>query len=252
MSSKQKQMQDLWLDLSKDTECENITARRKGKTANLGLVNQFKLHNFIPNKWFDWNNSVDSQIMIIGQDWGPYSALEKFIDKYEDMRNLPNFNYDKFLYETFSSRTEKFIIKAIEETYPPGDKSALELSNFFIYTVAVMFTRKGIHFRGNHNFDPIKSAEHSFPFLERQISILQPKVIMPLGGLALSQVEKCFHLDLPGKNLTQKIENLGENVVRVGETVIIPNFHPAAYIDTKIQMRIWKRVWDFVDLRKSC
>src|SRR5688572_21705985 len=75
---KNVKMQDLINDLANDRSHNTIKASRKGVITDLSLVNQFALNKFIPNKWFDWIDRVDAEIMIIGQDWGPYIALQKF------------------------------------------------------------------------------------------------------------------------------------------------------------------------------
>lgn len=245
--SKKEKIKELWNNLALDTEYKDIKAKRKGKITNLSLVNQYNKHDFIPNKWFDWENQVEAPVMIIGQDWGPYIKLKKFIDNYESKKNRKDFVYQEFLFDTFSSRTEKFIIKAIEETYPNGGKTALELSDYFFYSVAVLFTRTGIHFRGNHNFDPVKSAEHSYKYLAQQIDILSPKIIMPLGGLALDQIQKYFDLELSGNNLTEKIGNINTGIIQKNKTIIIPNYHPAAHINPEIMLDKWKLIWEYLD-----
>lgn len=38
------------------------------------------------------------------------------------------------------------------------------------FTMAVLFIRQGNLFRGNQNFDPLKSAGHSYKYLARQLS----------------------------------------------------------------------------------
>ncbi len=50
---------------------------RRGKKINIGFVNQYSLHDQIPNRWFEWEKSVNSQFMLIGKYWGPYKALLK-------------------------------------------------------------------------------------------------------------------------------------------------------------------------------
>src|SRR5688572_16647575 len=104
-------------DLKQDTLAENIKGKRKGEIIDLGLVNHFKLHSNLANKWFDWERRANAPIMIIGQDWGPYIALKKYFDAHDERKDNPEFDYDAFLFEGFSSRTEKFIYKVVEETY---------------------------------------------------------------------------------------------------------------------------------------
>jgi len=98
MNTKREKLKQLWIDLSKNREATESYKIRNGKNINIGFVNQFSLHSFIPNKWFDWENSFDSEIMIVGQDWGPYSALLPYITEYEGQKKFKDFNYNKYLF----------------------------------------------------------------------------------------------------------------------------------------------------------
>jgi hypothetical protein len=245
--NKKDLMQNLISDLSQNTDCENIRRTRNGSLADLSLINQFNKRNFIPNKWFDWVNRVDAPIMIIGQDWGPYLSLKKYFDDYEISVKKPDFNYDDFLFKTFSSRTEKFIIKAIKKTYSEkyGNFNK-EVYDSIIFTMAVLFTRQGKHFRGNENFDEKSSFEICYPYVKRQIEIVKPKIIMTLGGLAFKVVDQFFELGFSGKNLTEVVKTLKDNIIRKSDTIIIPNFHPASHIDPQIQLKIWEKIWEYI------
>ncbi|MDQ6985585.1 MAG: hypothetical protein Q9M91_02140 [Candidatus Dojkabacteria bacterium] len=234
---KQEQMQKLISDLREDSLAENIVINGNDKS----LVNQYKLHDNIPNKWFDWVNRVDAQVMIIGQDWGPYSVLKKMIED-------PTYTNDEERYwGTFSSRTEKFIMKAIQSTYEEevGEFNR-DVFDKFIFTMAVLFTRKGNHFRGVDNFHEKRSFEISYPYVSRQIDIVKPKVIMPLGRMGVEILDKKFELGLfIDKTLTQIVEeNLDKEPIRVGDYSIIPNFHPASHTDPKKQIRQWRKIWE--------
>jgi hypothetical protein len=246
----QSQMAALIEQLRQDTAAEQISALRKGDKANLGLVNHYRLHELIPNKWFDWVNRAEANIMIIGQDWGPYSALRKYIDSYAVESTKPDFDYSKFLFSTFSSRTEKFILKAVENTYTThfGEFDS-RIWDDIMFTMAVLFTRQGEHFRGNHNFDPKQSAAHSYPFVSKQLEIVKPKIIITLGGMAFDVVNNYFNLEYAGKTLTTVIGELGDNVISVKNTIIIPNFHPASHTDPKLQLKIWSKVWKYYSMQ---
>lgn len=243
----QQQMIELVAQLRQDTLAESITARRKGELVDLGLVNQYKLHDLIPNKWFDWVNRADAQIMIIGQDWGPYTALLKYVESYASESTKPDFDYSKFLFSKLSSRTEKFIIKAIESTYTEhfGNFDPKVWDNI-IFTMAVLFTRQGEHFRGSHNFDPKQSAAHSYPYVAKQIEIVKPKVILTSGGMGFDVVNKYFNLGFDGKTVTEVINEIGDGVIKTDNTTIIPNFHPASHTDPKLQMKIWSKIWKYI------
>lgn len=244
--NKKAEFQKLISDLSAETSIEKIIVRRKGEDIDVGMINPFKLHSFIPNKWFDWKDYLDARIMIIGQDWGPYIALEKYFSEYDLDSKQPDFDYHKFLFKTFSSRTEKFIMKNISTTFEEVFRKEMKTENWkdVIFSIAVLFTRKGKHFRGNHNFDPKKSLEISYPYLARQIDIVKPRIIMTLGGMAFEQVNRKFKLGFDKMNLTSVFNSLQEKYLKTSDgTIIIPNFHPASYVKPEIMLKQFKLTW---------
>lgn len=245
MNTKKEKLKQLWIDLSNNRKATESYKIRNGKNINIGFVNQFSLHSFIPNKWFDWENRFNSEIMVIGQDWGPYSALLPYITEYEGQKKLKDFNYNKYLFDTFSSRTEKFIIKAIERTYLEKFNSNItqEVWNNFFFTVAIMFTRQGKHFRGNEYFDENLGIRESLPYLQRQIEIINPKIIMPLGRIAWEMLDTIFKLN-KNISISKIIKQQNGKPIEVGKLKVIPNFHPSSHTDPKIQLHIWKSIWE--------
>ncbi len=72
---KNKQFNNLIKDLSVCDKCTNF------KCSSKSLINIYKDYDFcinIPSIWTDWFNRLNSKIMIIGQDWGPYIDMIKF------------------------------------------------------------------------------------------------------------------------------------------------------------------------------
>jgi hypothetical protein len=246
-SERIQQLKFLWHDLANDSRPTQRIKIRNGVQINVGFVNQFALHSFIPNKWFDWERRANAEIMIIGQDWGPYAALEPYLIAYEAEKDTDGFDYDEYLFRTFSSRTEKFIFKSLEKSYLEVYNRAItmEIWDKFIFTVAVFFTRQGKHFRGSEFYDEKYGVELSLPYLTRQIDIVKPKVIIPLGGTAWGMVRSIFELkQMPGK-ISDVVNSLNGKPIIVKNTAIIPNFHPASHTDPKIQYEIWKTVWNY-------
>ncbi len=206
--SKLQRIRELISDIQADDSCTRI---------NPPLINQFALHNEIPNRWFDWENRVNSPIMIIGQDWGPYVHLKKYID---------DPSRDHFA----SSRTESFIIKTLNSIDP-------ELIDTIFFTVSVIFTRTGSLFRGSQNYNEGKSFEISYPYVSRQIDIVKPKVILTMGGLAIKVVDRHFKLGLGSQKLSEIIRK-GE--INSSGSLIIPAYHPAAFVSPELQLKSWK------------
>lgn len=240
-------MQKILEDLKKENSPSKIRAIRKGEKIDLSLVNQFALHDIIPNKWFDWERSQNATYMVIGQDWGPYSVLKKMISDFDYSKKNDDEYYRKFLFKGFSSRTEKFILNAIRKTYFEKFKTEFKDNQWddIFFTMSVLFTRQGKHFRGNHNFDPKQSFEISYPYVARQIETVKPKVILTIGGMAFDAVNRFFDLGYKD-NLTNIIKSLESDRVIITKdgTKIIPNFHPASFTSPSLQMEIWKQMWE--------
>lgn len=113
-----------------------------------------------------------------------------------------------------------------------------------------MFTRQGKHFRGNEYFDPKLSFENSFPYLSRQISIIRPKIIIPLGNLALQTVDRHFDLGFKRKTISQVINEISSQssgCILADSTYIVPCFHPAAHINPDLQASSWRVLWDLIE-----
>lgn len=244
-------MASLIKNLAKDISHKTIQGKRKGEIVNLSLINQFALHTVIPNTWFDWERRVNAPIMIIGQDWGPYTALKKYVDEYEASNDNINFDYDSFLLKQFSSHTEKFIMNTIKETYEEEyGKFTSDIYTKFFFTMAVLYTRQGNKFRGNELFDEIQSRNISYPYVVKQIEIVKPKVIMTLGNLGFSVVNEYYNLGFTKNKLSLILEKLQKQngIILLNNVVIVPNYHPAAHINPKIQKDIWRKIWEYVSL----
>ncbi len=246
-SKKIYEIKKLWKDLGKNSTITKRYKTREDKKVNIGFVNQYTLHSFIPNKWFDWENRVNAEIMIIGQDWGPYRSLLPYIERYNKERNRVDFNYEEFLFKTFSSRTEKYIFTTLSKTY--REKYGRDITNQvwekFIFTVAVLFTRQDKHFRGSEFYDESFGMKESLPYLKRQIEIVNPRVLITMGGTAWNQIKNIYNLKYPGK-FSEVILKLNRKPIVYKDIKIIPIFHPASFTDPKKQYKLWKTLWDNV------
>ncbi len=98
-------------------------------------------------------------------------------------------------------------------------------SNFF-FTVAVLFTLRGEHFRGSEYYDEKFGLRYSMPYLQEQIEIVKPKVIMPLGGTAWKSIRQIYKLvDYP-EQISATVRLLNLSPIIIDSKVIVPNFHP--------------------------
>jgi DNA polymerase len=66
------------------------------------------------------------------------------------------------------------------------------------------------------------------PFLREQLAIIQPKIIATLGRFAMEFIIKLFQLPLNGKRIGEIHGTALHTFSELGETTIIPLYHPAA------------------------
>ena len=158
--------------MSKCSKCINLK-KKNGKDCS--LINIYQNHEFcknIPSIWTDWFNRLDSKVMIIGQDWGPYNDMKQLNEQYINKPNQENW---KCLIEQEKSNTKKLLNYYIRKS----SENRYSLDDVFI-TNAIMCARKGNNYRGD-NIDLKKSTNNCREYLLSQINIVKPKVILTLG-----------------------------------------------------------------------
>lgn len=219
-------------DMSKCQKCLN---RKKNNTTDCSLINIYKNPSFakkIPSIWTDWYRRLDSKIMIIGQDWGPYSDMQSLNTLYLD--NPTNNNWDNLI-EKEESLTKKQLTKYLVES---SNGKISSLNNIYI-TNAIMCARSGNNYRGN-NIDLKHSSISCSNYLLRQIKIVNPQVILTLGYYPLFSLSKIFSFKIE-KTLKQCIETTP--IIKVNDYIIIPLYHPVAQITKENQLKQYKRIW---------
>ncbi len=229
---KSKKFQELILDMSKCSKCINLECKNKS------LINIYQDYNFstnIPSIWTDWFNRLNSEIMIIGQDWGPYNDMKKFYNLL-----LADKNNWKELIESEKSSTKRMLENFISES----SNKKFSLDNIYI-TNAIMCARQGENYRGN-NIDLKKSTLNCSKYLLRQIEIVKPKVILTLGYFPLLSISKIFGFDIE-KTLKETILKSSEIVIK--DFVIIPLYHPVAQVKKEEQLKQYRRIWKYIDLK---
>lgn len=230
ISLKKQQFEEFIIRLSECEKCKNLKCSKKS------LINIYEHYNFctnIPSIWTDWFNRLNSKIMVIGQDWGPYKDMKKLNELVkEDKSNW------KELIESEKSKTKKMLEAYIKE----ASNNTYNLDNIFI-TNAIMCARQGDNYRGN-NIDLKKSTINCSEHLSKQIEILKPKVIVTLGYYPLISLSKMLNFII-GNTLKETITNHPEIVI--DNYVIIPLYHPVAQIKKSEQLKQYKRIWKYID-----
>ena len=215
------------------SRCDKCTSFKcKGKS----LINIYSDYIFsinIPSIWTDWFNRLDSKIMIIGQDWGPYNDMKKLNNLLKEDKS----NWNELI-ELEKSNTKKLLENYIKES----SNSRYSLNDIFI-TNAIMCARQGDNYRGN-NIDLKKSTLNCSDFLLKQIEIVNPKVILTLGYYPLLSISSLlnFNIERTLKDTIRKYPKIIKD-----DYIIIPLYHPVAQIKKDEQLNQYKRIWDYIN-----
>ena len=226
---KTKQFNNLLNELGKCDKCTNFSCSKKS------LINIYKEKEFcknIPSIWTDWFNRLDSKIMIVGQDWGPYNDMKKFSDLLKSDKS----NWQEII-ELEKSNTKKLLNYYIKQS----SNNNYSLDDIFI-TNAIMCARQGDSYRGN-NIDLKKSTINCSEYLLKQIDIIKTKVILTLGYYSLLSLSKIYNFKMD-RTLKETINKYPE--INVNNYVIIPLYHPVAQIKKSEQLEQYKRIWKYI------
>jgi len=229
-----EQMDSLIEKMSKCTKCINL----KTKKCDYSLINFYQNQDFsknIPSIWTDWYNRLDANIMIVGQDWGPYEDMKKLNQQYLQEKTKENW---QTLIESEKSLTKKQLEKYMITS---SNGRMNNLDNCYI-TNAIMCARNGHNYRGN-NINLNKSTHYCQEFLKSQIEIVKPKVVVTLGYYPLKSLSEiyCFSIE---KNLKDTITKT--SVIQEDGFVIIPLYHPVAQIKQEEQLKQYKKIWEYI------
>lgn len=232
---KEELFDELINDMSRCEKCKSIHSKNN---IDCSLVNIYKNPKFakeIPSIWTDWYNRLDSKIMVIGQDWGPFEDMRRLNEKYLERPTKENWIK---LIEDEKSLTKKQLTKYLLES---SNGKISSINNIYI-TNAIMCGRKGSNYRGN-NINLKCSTLNCKEFLLRQIEIVRPKVILTLGYYPLYSLSNIYDFNIQ-ENLTKTIEN--NPVIKMNDFIIVPLYHPVAQITKEKQMEQYNRIWNYI------
>lgn len=215
--------------------CTNLQSR-KGR--DYSLFNIYEDSNFakaIPSIWTDWYQRLDASLFVIGQDWGPYSDMKDLNERYRKEPTKENF---KKLIEEEKSQTKRRLTSFLMES----SKGRINSMDSIYITNAIMCARKGDKYRDN-TIDLKYSTKCCSKFLQKQIEIVKPKVIVTLGYYPLLSLSYLFHFPI-AKTLQECIEKCP--VMKVDSYIIIPLYHPVAQISRAKQLEQYNRIWEYL------
>jgi len=217
---KKAQFEEFLKSLRYCQQCSNFKCQTKN------LINIYEDYEFainIPSIWTDWFSRLESKLMIIGQDWGPYQDM-KYLNS---LLEIDKKNWKKII-ELEKSNTKKLLSYYIEES----SNHRYCLDNIFI-TNAILCARNGSNYRGN-NISLEKSTIFCSSHLLEQIKIVKPKVIVTLGYYPLLSLSKTLGFEIR-KNLKETIKEFPE--IKIANYIIVPQFHPVAQIKKEIHLK---------------
>lgn len=215
-------------------KCINLRNKNDRDCSLVNIYNNLTFSKNIPSIWTDWFNRLNSEIMIIGQDWGPYVDMKSLHQLY--MQNPTKNNWENLI-EQEKSNTKKQLDYYIKES----SNNLYSLEDTFI-TNAIMCARTGTKYRGD-NIDLKKSTDNCCVFLKKQVEIVKPKVILTLGYYPLYSLSKNYNFII-NKTLKETIANYPE--IKINDFAIIPLYHPVAQIKKTEQLKQYKRIWKYV------
>lgn len=224
--------------ISDMSKCEKCISMHSKNNIDCSLINIYKNEKFakeIPSIWTDWYNRLNSKIMIIGQDWGPFEDMKKLNEEY--LKNPTKENWIKLM-EDEKSLTKKQLTKYLVES----SNGKINSINDIYITNAIMCARHGNNYRGK-NISLKCSTINCKEFLLKQIEIVKPKIILTLGYYPLYSLSNIYDFKIE-KNLTKTIEKYP--IIKVKDCIIVPLYHPVAQITKEKQLEQYNRIWQFI------
>lgn len=185
----------------------------------------------IPSIWTDWYSRLDSKIMIIGQDWGPYQDIVMLYEKFKSGGDYQE------LIDSEKSLTKKKLFKFLSKS-ACLENHKCDLNKIYI-TNAIMCGRSGSSYRGN-NINLNYSTKWCSKYLDAQIEIVKPKVIVTLGYYPLVSLSCIFGFKIES-TLKKSIEK--NDIIKVDQYIIIPMYHPTAQISNEHQLDRYRKIW---------
>jgi len=226
--------------MNKMALCEKCTNLKNRNGVDCSLINIYKNKEFaknIPSIWTDWYNRLDSKIMIIGQDWGPYSDMQKY---HNEFLKEPTEQKWKLIIEEEKSKTKKMLTSyLIQSAKNNGIDANNDILGKIYITNAIMCARKGENYRGN-DIKLKESTLYCTNNIKEQINIVKPKVLATLGYYPLYSLSKIYNFPIE-KNLRLTIQN--NRKYKINNFTIIPLYHPTAQISKKEQLEQYNEVW---------
>jgi uracil-DNA glycosylase len=126
--------------------------------------------------WSRWQGNLNTQLMIIGQDWGDTGYFRQY--KGRDKDNNP------------SNKTIRELLASIEIPIPPPSVSGLGTSSIFLTNAILCLKEGGLGATVKREW--FNNCGHHY--LKPLIEIINPKVVVTLGKYAYEIIGRLYNL----------------------------------------------------------
>ncbi len=195
--------------MNKRTAYQQLVAKRKRFKFQHGLINPSETPYDVDeiDPWAQWQNNLDAQILVVGQD---------YCDECTYIRTKAKVERFPHTYEYPSNANLKDLFALLG--YDLGHPTNPNRHNPVFFTNAVMALKPG---KMSSNFKDSWLKESRTEFLNPLIEIIQPKIIISLGRAAAKTLGAIF-----GFKIASLTTLANESPVKAGQTLIFPVFHP--------------------------
>jgi uracil-DNA glycosylase family 4 len=207
------------------------------KNEEPGLLNPSQCSNDSNHvgPWSRWQGNLDTEIMIVGQDWGDdqYFKDNNGFDKTRTKSGSP--------YENPTNKTLRYLLQSIGINIEPCKDYETEGDLFF--TNAILCLKNKGRMQGPVKDEWFKNCGSLF--LKPLIDIISPKVVITLGEKAYRAVCNLYDIDQK-KNFKDAVNNY-KGVPLVGSVLLFPVYHCGNRTINKNrklpeQKRDWERI----------
>jgi len=215
--------------MNKQEEYRKLVEKRKSFKFQDGLTNpsetNYDINQIEP--WAQWQNNLDAEILVIGQEFCDLKTFNKCNGKVELFENVYEYPANKNLQHYLS-----------QIGYDPGHPFSPNTKAKLFFTNCVMGLKNG---KMSANFSDKWINESRTNFLEPLINIVKPKYIIGIGSkptLSLSRIFK-FKFDSM-KNIIE------QNAIKVNDVKIFPVYHTGGLglrnRKKELQNKDWKKI----------
>ena len=197
------------MNTNKDIAYRILVQSRKICHLCKGLTNPADYDNGIFDSdqigpWSRWQGTLNTQLMIIGQDWGDTGYFQRYGG--HDRDNNP------------SNKTIRELLASIEIPIPPPSANEVSLSSIFLTNAILCLKEGGLGGKVKQEWFN-NCGRH---YLKPQIEIISPKVVVSLGKYAYEII--CQLYNLPKTSFRDAVDRK-EGIPLSNGVVFLPVYH---------------------------